>query len=345
MVKAQQQRGICLGDTLSLTAYSPDAVRYEWSKEGQTDPVATQAVLTVSEPGIYRVVCYNAEGCKSTPSTLTEVYFNRPILADDSFALHSADPVALNLLLNDSFPCTAADPGSFQVTRAPAVGTLNSSGTGLEYVPDPQFVGTDSFEYVVSDQQGVAGLPATVYLTYGHPLPVQILDLNAQRDGQVVALNWKALLEPSYRYLDLQKSWDQKSWERLHTESYVADEDVSTPLVYAHIDRKPYMGDNFYRVIAYGGIDTLYSEVRHVLFKGEFSVYPNPTRDMIHIRSGSDTIQSVQLADITGRVVLRREVHAQQHEVSMVGLASGNYHLYLKDEQGNSYHFLIVKLD
>jgi hypothetical protein len=51
---------------------------------------------------------------------------------------------------------------SFQVTQQPSFGQLNGSGQTLDYVPNAEFVGTDTFQFSVTDNDGQESSSATV---------------------------------------------------------------------------------------------------------------------------------------------------------------------------------------
>jgi hypothetical protein len=84
-----------------------------------------------------------------------------PIARDDSASTLVDQPVAIAVLANDSDP--DGDALSIASMGAPANGTAaaNADGT-ISYEPDPGFVGTDSFDYTVSDGRLEDGATVTV---------------------------------------------------------------------------------------------------------------------------------------------------------------------------------------
>lgn len=55
------------------------------------------------------------------------------------------------------------------------------------------------------------------------------------------------------------------------------------------------------------------------------TVYPNPSNSVWNFNAGSNTISSVQIVDVTGKVVYTSAVNANQATVNVSGFASGMY--------------------
>ncbi|HEX9822235.1 MAG TPA: Ig-like domain-containing protein, partial [Methylomirabilota bacterium] len=87
-----------------------------------------------------------------------------PPLAQDDFAVTQRDtPVTIAVLANDSDP--DGDPLTVTAVTDPAHGSAVNNGDGtVTYTPDAGFVGSDSFEYTISDGAGGAD-SATVSVT------------------------------------------------------------------------------------------------------------------------------------------------------------------------------------
>jgi len=72
-------------------------------------------------------------------------------------------------------------------------------------------------------------------------------------------------------------------------------------------------------------------------------VYPNPASEFVNLRNSSD-ITSVQMFDISGRVVMLRSFNGLNSvQLGVSNLKSGAYILYIKDAQGNSFTKRIIK--
>jgi endo-1,4-beta-D-glucanase Y len=54
---------------------------------------------------------------------------------------------------------------SYQITQSPMHGQLNGSGNSLEYSPTTGFVGSDTFQFTVTDNDGLVSNPATVSIS------------------------------------------------------------------------------------------------------------------------------------------------------------------------------------
>ncbi len=95
-----------------------------------------------------------------------------PTAVADSATTVRATTTNIDVLANDTFPTPAVD-SSVTVTTAPANGTasVNTADGSINYTPSGLFVGTDTFQYTVTDTDGETSNPATVTVTVVRPAP------------------------------------------------------------------------------------------------------------------------------------------------------------------------------
>ena len=119
-----------------------------------------------SDSFVYEV-CDFAGDCVSATVDITVNSVNDPPDAQDDSALVNEDagPVTIDVLGNDSDADSLLDPASVTVTSGPSDGTVNVNPDGsIDYTPDADFSGTDTFTYEVCDVEGDCDT-ATVTLT------------------------------------------------------------------------------------------------------------------------------------------------------------------------------------
>ncbi len=75
-----------------------------------------------------------------------------PVANDDTGSTRQGEPVAVDVLANDSDP--ESDPLTFEIVVQPEHGTLDIEGDIVTYTPDDGYSGKDSFSYEVSDGRG-----------------------------------------------------------------------------------------------------------------------------------------------------------------------------------------------
>lgn len=128
-------------------------------------------------------------------ATIDVVIANRPPVAlDDTFSVDEDTLLSGTVLTNDSDP--DGDPLSVLLEAGPTNGSLilNADGT-FDYTPDPDFNGTDSFTYILSD--GLLTSPATVTITVDPVNDAPVLATNAGvrvNQGETVVLGTADLL-------------------------------------------------------------------------------------------------------------------------------------------------------
>ena len=105
-------------------------------------------------------------GTDTATVTVTVLDVNDPPVADDDTGTTDEDtPVTVPVLGNDSDIDGTLDPASVAVTTNPANGAASDNPDGtITYTPDPDFHGTDTFEYQVCDDDGACDI-ATVTIT------------------------------------------------------------------------------------------------------------------------------------------------------------------------------------
>jgi hypothetical protein len=138
------------------------------SGSASVDPV-TGVITYEPVPGSSGIASieYGALDLDGNPTNVGVVdiwVFHYPPVANDDTTMTSYDQsVVLNVLANDHAGTAAIDPDSVVITRQPQYGsvTLGQSGE-VTYTPAGVDPGPDSFEYVVSDEDGIASEPAQV---------------------------------------------------------------------------------------------------------------------------------------------------------------------------------------
>jgi large repetitive protein len=115
-------------------------------------------------------------GATSTPANVF-IRVNRPTANADGATTHGSTPVIINVLENDNDPDghdRIEQPGSVSIVSGATHGTVtvNSATNEVTYKPNPGFVGTDTFRYMVTDEAGATSLPATVTILVEGPVAV-----------------------------------------------------------------------------------------------------------------------------------------------------------------------------
>ncbi|MGK6352492.1 gliding motility-associated C-terminal domain-containing protein [Parapedobacter sp. DT-150] len=132
-------------------------------------------VTVVEAEGIHtRADILTATGSEADGSWLTKL--NEPVgpeAGDDTGTVESGESVQVLVLENDQPGSTPIVVGSVRIVRQPANGTVivNADGS-ITYTANDGFVGTDSFDYEITDEYGLTAV-ATVTITVT-PRPLRI---------------------------------------------------------------------------------------------------------------------------------------------------------------------------
>jgi len=174
---------------------------------------------------------------------------------------------------------------------------------------------------------------------YGSPLPVELLAFNATRDGRKVRLDWSTASETENAYFTAERSTDGISWTALFTVDGAGTS--STAHFYEEMDHFPANGINYYRLKqtdANGHFE--YSDIRAVTLEqaSGLLVFPNPADDKVFINWNDTAEHTVQLTDVTGRILFSTEAIGQLY-IPLAEFAAGNY--LLRFEDGSSAKLVI----
>jgi hypothetical protein len=73
-----------------------------------------------------------------------------------------------------------------------------------------------------------------------------------------------------------------------------------------------------------------------------YLVYPNPVTDYLYIKC-SDAVTSVDVLDISGKVILSEKVIGSTSEINTSSLKVGIYHVRFMQDNGEFLYFKIIK--
>jgi len=97
-----------------------------------------------------------------------------PNAADDTATTDEDQTVTINVLANDSDP--DGDTLSISSVSAPANGSATINGDTIDYTPNPDYYGTDSFTYTITDGTDTATATVTVTVNGVNDAPLAVDD-------------------------------------------------------------------------------------------------------------------------------------------------------------------------
>ena len=240
---------------------------------------------------------------------------------------------------------TATGNGSLSIYDADCAGTQTLDPTPLYGVPGYTYSwnpgGATSSTLVVPgtvstytcDVTDACGNTVTATFDIGCPLSADELTVKGDRLGNEVALNWTTKSEKELSHFVIERSFDGEEWTELSTID--AKIDWSDEFAYEALDSKPLVGMNYYRVSQYHVDESFgYSETIRVLYRDEFTIYPNPAEYELTVEIPGTVAVGTQLVitDILGKVVYRQTVEQNSSTIDLSNFDKGNYFVRLERE-------------
>ena len=236
--------------------------------------------------------------------------------------------------------------GTAYIARLPFV-ALPASGSGG---PGDGSDGGRTSQGVVQNQSGGAGDGWTASYTPGVPLPLDMLDFSAARQGGMAALAWTMNRDEEVASYMVERSANAVTFSAIGTVPQTRTANGE----YSFNDAAPLTGHNYYRIRS---ITRHYREaltpVGLVFFEGlresaQLRLYPNPAADYITVEApasflGKNTVLNVYTQ--SGAVVQSKKflsTAAASLRISVEDLPAGTYLLQIATD-GESTHATFVK--
>ena len=141
-------------------------------------------------------------------------------------------------------------------------------------------------------------------------LPVELLSFNAKAQQNGIELSWTTAEEINLKGYEIERSEDGKNFKTI---DFVSSKTQNGKTDYSFLD--PSVKQNFIyfyrlRMVDYDGKFN-HSPVRSAIQKGQktnLSIYPNPTSSIVHITTGSDAEEQIEISNLMGEIVLRTTI-------------------------------------
>lgn len=146
-----------------------------------------RSIELVDLTGTGEMSLLTAEG---SPRYMRLHYDQNPIANDDYFAGSVGNSIEADVLANDSDADGALDRSTLTITREPSDGTvrIEEATQTILYEPEAGFIGDDSIEYTVTDDQGAISRTASVEF-HVQGIPVAFGDVATTRAGTAVIID------------------------------------------------------------------------------------------------------------------------------------------------------------
>jgi hypothetical protein len=236
------------------------------------------------------------------------------------------------------------DPGIGYGLFTACSGTFDISGGGCSFSPI-NGSGTHTFNGLSGNTTYYLALltPGTgvsisfdFCLTNANVLTIKLDKIYAKNIGSANRIDWNTLSEEKGDKFELQRSRDGKEY---NTISEIDAKGQASR--YTYMDNTPEKGTNFYRLMMKDvkGKPS-YSEVVKAVVKSVgfgIEAYPNPVSNMLTVKVSGTTGRdaSVQVTDVTGKVVRTIQLVGTESSINMSGLANGIYLIKYSDADHN----------
>lgn len=176
------------------------------------------------------------------------------------------------------------------------------------------------------------------------PLPVNLVDFNAIKEGDFVRLDWTTAQEENNSHFDVERSTDLKDWTVLG--KVQGSGTVYEPITYDYLDVEPKQGINYYRLnqFDFNGAHE-YSVIRSVMFSKELVsnivVSPNPVVDVFDIYTNNGITTKADIIDQQGRTLQEVTIVNGKATVDLSSFSSGIFFVRIMNDNGFDFVKLI----
>lgn len=183
----------------------------------------------------------------------------------------------------------------------------------------------------------VSGAPqVTIVSINGQTLlPLTISSFTAEKNNNLIKLNWKTAQEQNTSHFIIEKSIDGNNFSYLYRVE--AGGNSNTEKIYSATDPMPVYGTNFYR-LKMVDLDGKYSYSKIVSMRmndknSTVSIFPNPVDKELRIQVNSSVNQAavIKIMDMTGRILSNKNIDVNAQTISttidVAGLQPGIYQL------------------
>ncbi len=347
------------GESITFTNASTNAHHIVWTFTGGDIETSTENVVTVTyaEVGSFSttLTAYNADESESSTKTVTIGVTPQP--QNEVVANFTTNPEATQLLGGSAIYITAGETITYTNTSEnatsiawtfeggnPATSTENTVtvtyATAGNYTTTLTAYGENNTESTktvgvnVSEPQPQNEVLAdfttnpettegTILISSGETITFTNTSLNAHHivwtfpDGNPESSNENVV---TVQYLDLNHTADYTTTATLT--AYNEDESESdTKTIPIHV------------IVIYDNVDE--SAI------SEISVYPNPTSSVINI--SAEGMQNITIIDMTGRVVMSKDVNSNFETISAEGFAKANYMVRIATADGVVVKNIVVE--
>ncbi len=224
-------------------------------------------------------------------------------------------------------------------------GVFNSITSGSASSPIVLNVGNNIIEIKVTAQDAITTKTYTILVN--NPLPVKWLDFKAtQKDENAILLNWSTASETNNSHFEIERLYTD--WEMIGTLKGKGTSNIinnyqfidntfstSSQSIYYRIKQKDYDGKYEYSKIAV---------VHFNKTDDDIMIFPNPSNQIVNI-SSSQSIQNIEVYDVTGKLVLspRNDNHQKHIELNLSAFGNGIYFIQVTSNDIKSTHKLIIE--
>jgi endonuclease I len=168
-------------------------------------------------------------------------------------------------------------------------------------------------------------------------LPVDVIYFAGKLNGNMINLNWEVATEINLDRYEVERSFNGTSFAQIgsvkaeNRNAYLYNDNVEQVRgrrIYYRLKKVDKDGK-----FAYSAVFTI-----HIPLNTKFSVYPNPANDFLKLQlnNNSNETAMIILSDITGKIVLKQNVQANQGLINISTSHLGTGHYIVKMITGNS---------
>ena len=177
-------------------------------------------------------------------------------------------------------------------------------------------------------------------------LPVKLNSFTVQKASSSAQLDWSTAQETNSSYFNIEKSADGRKWTGIARVNAAGNS--TTVKNYRAFDNNPFNGINYYRLKQFDADGKFeYSLVKSISFSKAYSIIvaPNPAKDFINISTtkNQSTILSIQLVDVSGKILKTVLLADNKLKLNLAGIAKGLYFIKVEDDNNVQTQKIIIE--